>query len=521
MKAIVTRLYRITILFVLLVCLHSSDISAGAAVIKPTATQSIKIDIKQEEKISISFDEAIFNWVRVLAEVLQATGQKHYKVADPETCMIKAIDAFLTFLDPHSNFLDPKTYKAILESTSGEFFGIGIVIDNTRQQKDKFLLIIDTIAEGPSDLAGVKALDKIVEIDGQSLEGMTTEEATLKLKGERNTTVHVKILRDNHPDIISLDIKRDIIKEQNSLCFYIEEHNVYYVSLSSFTETAATQIETLLKKAQQKPYKGLILDLRNNSGGLLTSAIDIAGLFLEKGSEVVSTKNKFDKVTERYTTNRQPSTNNAPPIFILINNYTASAAEILAGCLMLHSNQYAKAAGDKKQKQLMVFLVGTRTFGKGSVQEVIPVSNNCAMKITTSLYFLPFNTAIQGLGIEPDFDIQRRQPPTDQMIWFNQFYGSERALTNSIKSPDQKDQTDQEKKKKTDKKADVQKTWSERAKEALLKDNQFRETLSLINIFDAIQTYSPERVATRPKAVEYMSSLYVTSEKINLTEIKI
>ncbi|HSW73787.1 MAG TPA: PDZ domain-containing protein, partial [Candidatus Limnocylindria bacterium] len=138
----------------------------------------------KEEK-PVNFDETVYNWSRTFVEVVQLTNQKHFKVENPQENMMKAIDAFLTHLDPHSNFLDPKTYKSILESTSGEFFGIGIVIDNTRQTKDKFLLVIDTIPNGPADTAGVKALDKIVEIDGKPLEGMTSEEATSMLKGER------------------------------------------------------------------------------------------------------------------------------------------------------------------------------------------------------------------------------------------------------------------------------------------------------------------------------------------------
>lgn len=471
----------------------------------------------QEPAKTVSFEESVFDWTRVLAEVLEITGKKHYKTDNVEQSMIKAIDALLINFDPHSGFLDPKTYKAIQDSTSGEFFGIGIIIDNTRQQKDKFLLVIDTIPEGPADSVGLKPLDKIVEIDGESLEGMTTEEATSKLKGERNTIVHIKVLRENNPDIITLDIKRDVIKEQSSLCFYLEDQNIYYLSLNSFTDAAVHQIEKLLKIAQKKQYKGLILDLRNNSGGLLTAAIDIAGLFLNKGSEVVSTKNKSNAVTEKYVTSRKPITNTTPPLFILINNYTASAAEILAGCLKVHSEKYAQQAGAKGQSELMVFLVGTQSFGKGSVQEVIPVSNNCAIKVTTSLYFLPFDTSIQGVGIKPDFVIERRLPPTEQMIWFNKFYGSERALTNYINSNTQDEEKEEKKK---EEKPEKEKTWSERAKEGLSRDNQLRETVSLINILDSARSHFPQEVNNRKKAVDFLNKVYLTDETLKLTEVK-
>ncbi len=249
-----------------------------------------------------NFDEIVYNWSRTFAEVFQLTNQKHYKVCNAEQCMIKSIDTFLSCIDPHSNLLDPKTYKNMLEATSGEFFGIGVVIDNTRNSKDKHLIIIDTIPDGPADKAGLKPFDKIVEIEGKALEGMSTDEATAMLKGERNTKVHVKVMRENAPEILSFDITRDVIKEQNSLCFYLQDQDIYYLSLNMFTDTSARQIEQLLTKAHEKEYKGLILDLRNNSGGLLNSAIDIAGLFLDKGSLVVTTKDKHGKVTEEYRT---------------------------------------------------------------------------------------------------------------------------------------------------------------------------------------------------------------------------
>jgi len=478
-------------------------------------------DPKDEKPIEVNFDETVFEWSRTFAQVLQTTNQKHYKICDPEKCMIKAIDSFLSCSDAHSAFLDPKTYKNMLDQTSGEFFGIGIVIDNTRTVKDKFLLVIDTIPEGPADKAGVKPLDKIVEIDGESLEGMSTDMATSKLKGERNTLVHVKILRENHPDMISLDIKRDVIKEQNSLCFYLPDQNIYYLSLNMFTENSIKQMATLLKKAQEKKYKALILDLRNNSGGLLSAAVEIASMFVNKGSQVVVTKDKYNKITEQHITKTEPVHTTTMPIFILINNYTASAAEILCGCLKLHSDDLAKKAGNKQQDKLMVFVVGNTTFGKGSVQEVIPVGNNCAMKLTIALYFLPFDTLVQGVGIQPDFVVERRLPPTEQMLWFNKNYGSEKALENYINPSlsahtKTKDATPKEVKKDS-----KEKTWAERAKENLAKDNQFRETITLINIFDAAKQHCPTLVSSRTKAVKFIQGIYVTNDELNLVEVKI
>lgn len=460
-----------------------------------------------------NIDEIIYSWSRTFAEVLQALNQKHYKVNNLEQAMTKAIDTLLNAVDPHSNLLDPKTYKSMIEMTSGEFFGIGIIIDNTRNSKDKALTVVDTIADGPADKAGIKAYDKIVEVDGAVLEGMSTDEATSKLKGERNSKVTVKVLRENQNDLLTFEITRDVIKEQNSLCFYLEEQNVYYLSLTMFNENSAKQLEDLLTKAQEKEYRGLILDLRNNSGGLLTSVIDIAGLFIEKGSLVVTTKDKKGAVIDKYLTTRNPIAANIP-IFILINNYTASAAEILAGCLKIHAD---KESNKKNSKNKMVFLVGTKTFGKGSVQEVMPISNNCAIKITTSLYFLPDDTSIQAEGIVPDFETERCQPPSEQLQWFTKNYGREQALTNHItlkkdskaasKTPEKKEES-------------IKKTWAERARTMLATDNQLKETLHLINLLHVGKTTCNQTLASRKQALDFLQSVFVGSNKIKLVEIK-
>ena len=480
-------------------------------------TKEVKKEVTEKKENTAPYDEVIYNWSRTFAEVLQLAGQKHYKIQDAEKCFHKSIGGFLNCLDPHSGFLEPKTYNKMIEETSGEFFGIGVVIDNTRSEKDKAILIINTIPGGPSDKAGIQALDKIVEIDGDILEGMSTEEATSKLRGERNSSVTIKVLREGHPDLLSFDITRDIVKEQSSLSFYVPQYNIYYVSLTTFADNSAQQLEKLLNQASAKQYKGLILDLRSNTGGLLTSAINIAGLFLEKGSLVVSIKGKADERLEEYKTDREPAANNSLPVFILINNYTASAAEILSGCLKIHSNSLSQSSDKQKnpQKKLMIFLVGTKSFGKGSVQEVIPISNNCAIKLTTSLYYLPEDTLIQGKGIEPDFVIERMTPPTEKIKWFTEHHGREQNLSGFINTTEKKD--DKKKKKKEDKK---HKTWAERVQEMLNQDNQFKTTINLINLLDIAKKCHPNEVNNRHKAIAYLQKHMVTDQEITLEEVK-
>ena len=454
------------------------------------------------------FDTAIYNWTRTFAETINLTKQRHYKTDNPEECMIKAIDAFLNCLDKHSAFLDPKTYKMIMDATSGEFYGIGVVIDNTRQTKDKYLTIIDVIPEGPADKAGLKSMDKIVEIDDKALEGMTTDEATARIKGPRDSKVQIKVMRDKNQNVLSFDIARDLINEQNTLAFYLEDQNICYLLLNSFSDNALKQLEKLIELSKKKEYKALILDLRNNLGGLLTSAIDIAGIFLDKGTHIVSSRNKDNKETDRYVTRREPLVKNPPPIFILINNYTASAAEILAGCLRIHS--------EEGKNNLQVFIVGSKSHGKGSVQEVIPISNNCAIKLTTSLYYFSNGITVQGSGLEPDFTIERTYPPTEQMEWYTKNYGHESSSSNYLKPHDFKE----EKKEEKSSQPEPVKNWSDRAKENLQTDNQFIEAINLVNLFYLGKSTCKIPMKTRKESLDFMKKNFITNEKIKFTEIK-
>ncbi len=454
------------------------------------------------------YDKVLFEWIDTFAEVAHHVKQKHFKVTDLDACMTNAIEAFLTTLDPHSGFFPPKTYKNILSTMSGEFCGIGIVIDGTRQSKDRFLTIVDVIPDGPADKAGVKQLDKIVEIDGIILEGMATDEAIAKMKGKKDTKVAIKIMRESKSDLFTFEITRDVIKDQTTLCFFLNDFNICYLSLTMFTENSVNNITKLLEEAFKKSCKALILDLRNNSGGLLNVAVDIVGLFVEKGSVVVITKDKNGKEIDRCITKRPPLAHTPPIIVILINNYTASAAEILAGCLKIYSEQ------NKGPNTPIVILVGTPTFGKGSVQEIIPVGHDCAAKITTSLYYLPDNSSIQGIGLAPDVTVEKKIELPEQVAWFNKHYGREQALANYIK------QNDTEKEKEEPKDKSEPKNWTERAKKILSSDNQFLEAVSVINILDTAKQLMPKSMTSRKQAVSFLKKHYASEGSIAMTEIK-
>jgi len=456
------------------------------------------------------FDKSIYDWSRVMSEAFHLVKTKYYvKDVNPEDAMISAINSFV-HLDPHSTFLDPKTYKQILQSTSGEFFGIGVAIAQ-KMPDDEFLVFIDTIPGGPAEAKGIKAGDKLIDVDGSAIRGLTTDEVSAKLKGPRHTSVTIKIMREHYPEPLVITINRDVVKEQNSFCYLFKEPNICYLHLNMFTQNAVSQLSQLLKKSQNHNYNGLILDLRNNSGGLLNSAVDIAELFLDSKSLVATTKDRNNTVIEHFRTQKNPTTNASLPIFILMNNYTASAAEILAGCLKVHSDKVAQQSGGKKQNKLLVFLVGTRTFGKGSVQELIPISNDCAVKLTTALYFLPNDETVQGIGIEPDIKIEQKLPPTEQMQWVNSFFGKESALKNSIKVHDSKDDKKHKKEKKTE-----TKNHKERRKEVLAKDSQIRDTITCINILHTNQ----DKWKNRNDAIKLINSIFVNDGELTLEEIE-
>ncbi len=454
------------------------------------------------------YDQGIFSFSKTLAEAIHFMKAKYYQEINPEKAMLEAINAFVS-QDPHSSLLDPDAYKEIIKATQGEFFGIGVVIDNLKEPKGEYLTIIDTIPGGQADQAGIHADDKIVQINDESLKGMTVDEAVAKIKGERNTKVHIKILRKGETKILPFDIVRNVVKEHNASCFYFKEHNILYLALNLFTRNAIKQLEQLVQKGRKIKARGIILDLRSNSGGLLDAAVDIASLFLPANSTVVTTKDRTGKVLQTYATKGKPIATSKIPIFVLVNNYTASAAEILAGALRDHASA-----------DLPVFIVGSKTFGKGSVQEVIPLGNDSALKITTALYYLPSDVTVQGIGITPDFVIEQKIPPSEELKWFKKCFGYESALKNSIQTEEtKKDQKKDSKKEATDE--DKPKTWQERKKERLSEDFLLLSTLRLNEMLDLSYKAYPKQMRTHKEAVQFLKKRFNPEDKLEMEEITI
>jgi carboxyl-terminal processing protease len=522
--------------------------------------RSQKKDIKKKAEKDQERD--IFQWFQTYAEVISLVQKKGFKVVDFSKFIQNSLKSAVANVDAHSAFFDQENYKSALEATSGEFSGIGVSIIS-KTPDDDALGIVDVIASGPADQAGIRGGDKIVEVNKEKLRGLSSDEVVNKLKGKLGTSVSLKVIRNRRP--MEFVVKRDIIKDQTSICYHFKDQNVYYLSLSLFAENAAVQMSDLLKKANEGKCKGLVLDLRRNPGGTLDSAIEMAGLFLPKGSLVVVTKDSKRRVISRYYTTTDPLLKSDVPIFILVNNLTASAAEILAGCLAHHSRNGVQIIDEKRKKitkhNLMVFIVGTSTFGKGSVQELIPIRNGCALKLTTMLYFLPNNTSLQATGIQPDFIIKPKLVPVDEIKWINEFYGKESSLKNhiSVKEveeiygiPPSKeiDESDEFKKDTAESLENIvefdehdrarngnvmsrgerylsrgfhvkhkEKSWDEKRREDLSLDVQVQACINMISFFCLARTTISESVATRLKAFQFLRQNYLTDKPTSIEKV--
>lgn len=452
-------------------------------------------------------EQAIVSMGQTFNEVINLMYQNYYQNFTAEQLQKAFSEAINSFAkqDPHSSFLNTKDMQNLQQQMTGEFYGIGVVLPGDfKDEDDDFIPFIELVPGGPAEKAGVRAGDKLIQIGQESIKGMKIDTITSKLRGEKESEVTLRVMREKYPEPLDFVVKRDVIKDEVALSYFFPDQNVYYLLLSIFSEKSAEHVATLLEKSYQQKCKGIIIDLRNNTGGLFDVAIEIAGLFLPKQSLVAVTKNRDHKITETWKTNREPlSIAKNMPIFFIVNNYTASAAEIMAGTLQIYS---------EKEKDLCVFVVGTPTFGKGSVQEVIPLSHDCALRMTTALYFLPHDTCIQGKGVIPDFIIEPRLPLSDTQKWMTETYGREKSLKNSIKV------TNEQELKKELKKSDKEMLWKEKRQELLAHDYMIQTTMSLMNLLVIGRKAYPSMV-TRLSQKSFLKENYVVDRPLVLQEM--
>jgi len=297
-----------------------------------------------------------------------------------------AINGMLTSLDPHSGYMNPRSFRDMQVQTRGEFGGLGIEVT----QESGYIKVISPIDDTPAARAGVRAGDLITHIDGQSTQGLTLNEAVERMRGPPRTEIRLTIRREGSPRPIELSLTRDVIRIQSVRAKL--EGDVAYIRITSFNEQTDAGLRRAMQNLRQQAggnLRGVLLDLRNNPGGLLDQAVSVSDDFLDQG-EIVSTRARRAEDAQRYNA-RPGDIVQGLPIVVLINGGSASASEIVAGALQDHRR---------------AVVIGTRSFGKGSVQTVMPLPGNGAIRLTTARYYTPSGRSIQATGIEPDLVVE-------------------------------------------------------------------------------------------------------------------
>jgi carboxyl-terminal processing protease len=326
-----------------------------------------------------------------------------------------ALKGMLQSLDPHSQFMDEESFTAMKEDTAGKFGGLGITIG----VKDAVLTVIAPMEDTPAFRAGLLSGDKIIEIDGDSTDGLALEDAVKKLRGDPGTQVKVKIFRPKTQLVKSFELERAIINVPSIKDTRVLDGGIGYVRMLQFGEETADDLQVALDQLNEQKVKAFILDLRSNPGGLLTAAVDVSQKFLKRGDLIVFTRGRDNRMERSYRA-RARETFPEVPMAVLINGYSASASEIVAGAL---------------QDNRRAVLVGEKSFGKGSVQSVLPQDGGTAIRLTTAKYYTPSERVIHEIGIEPDVVV-----PMSVENWRNILLSRNRAEeTNGVKSAVAKD----------------------------------------------------------------------------------
>ena len=329
----------------------------------------------------------VYQYLRLFSDVLNLVQDNYVEKVDSKELIYGAINGMLKDLDPHSSFLKPEDYKELQIETKGKFGGLGIEITI----KDSVLTVVSPLEGTPADKAGMEAGDQIVKIDDEPTQDMSLMEAVQKMRGPKGTKVKLTVVRKGERKPLEFDIVRDMITIQSVKAQTLEP-GYGYIRISSFQSGTASDLRKALDQmeAQNPPLQGLVLDLRNDPGGLLDQAVEVSDEFLDSGL-IVYTGGRLESQKMRFEAHKNDKPHNYP-IVVLVNAGSASASEIVAGALQDHKR---------------AIILGEPTFGKGSVQTVIPLNDGSAIRLTTSLYYTPSGRSIQAKGIEPDILVKR------------------------------------------------------------------------------------------------------------------
>lgn len=336
-----------------------------------------------------------YRQLNLFGDVFERVRADYVEETEDAELIDSAINGMLTALDPHSSYLNPKNFRDMQVQTRGEFGGLGIEVT----MENGIVKVVTPIDDTPAQRAGILPNDLVTHINDEPILGMTLSDAVERMRGPVNTSITLSIVRENVSDPFDVTLTRDIIVIKSVR--YRQEDDVGYIRVTTFNEQTAEGIDeaisSLSRDIGEKKLAGYIVDLRNNPGGLLDQAIAVSDAFLDKG-EIVSTRGRHAEDTQRYNA-RSGDLSDGAPIIVLVNGGSASASEIVAGALQDHRR---------------ATVLGTRSFGKGSVQTIIPLGSDGAIRLTTARYYTPAGRSIQAKGIEPDIEVHQDMEEEDE-----------------------------------------------------------------------------------------------------------
>ena len=421
----------------------------------------VLIGLYNDSKVSAALDKNIYKDIKTFNEVYDMVKKNYVDEINSTTLIQGAINGMVKSLDPHSSFMTPELYKELEVETQGHFGGIGIEITLLKD----ILTVVSPIEDTPAFVAGIKSGDQIIRIDGKTTKDITIMEAVKKLRGPKDTKVTITIMREKMPTPKDITLTRAIIQVKSVKVKKFEDH-IGYIRIASFQEKTADDLRKAIKEISEKlkPMNGLVLDLRNDPGGLLTQAIEVSDVFLKTGI-IVSTRGRV-KSMETKAMSKNDGNEITCPIVVLVNEGTASAAEIVAGAL---------------QDNGRALIMGTQTFGKASVQTVIPLEDGSALKLTTARYYTPKGRSIQAEGIKPDIIVKYIRPSDDaeNTAWWEDRI-TEKDLQGHIK-PEKEDG------KKIDETQNKNQKKDAKDPSDLADDNQLKTAIDILKSWDIMK----------------------------------
>lgn len=433
------------------------------------------IGISTQKRCDAKGGSKEYEYIGLLTDVMTIVKKSYVEEVDSKKLIYGAINGMLTALDPHSSFMTPDTFKELKVETKGAFGGLGIEIS----MKDGILTVISPIEDTPAQRAGIKAGDQILKIDDRFTKDLSITESVKRMRGPKGSKVVLTIMRDGFERPKEFPLIRDVIQVK-SVRSRMLENGYGYIRIAQFQERTDEDVTKALKALQEenkgKQLDGLVLDLRNDPGGLLDQAVRVSDHFVESGKLIVYTEGR-DKDARMQFTATSRSKEPGYPIVVLINGGSASASEIVAGALQDHKR---------------AVVMGTQSFGKGSVQTIIPLSDDSGLRLTTARYYTPSGRSIQAKGITPDIIVEQLELPK-QSSKREAMFVREKDLENHFENTDEGKKSEEKKEQPKEKETNKDAPDAVKAVDPLKSDYQLIRALDLLKGWDILKRMGAEK----------------------------